>query len=96
MLSILGRIRETHRERGTNWSAPDRRPFLPARGVSSPNREETPRVGSTDPGVSTTPSVHLGGGGKRVCDPAIVSVALPLDEERTCHRGLGCQLLRHA
>ena len=31
MLSILGRIRATHRERGTRWSARDRRPFLPAR-----------------------------------------------------------------
>ena len=31
MLSILGRIRATHRERGTRWSARDRRPLLPAR-----------------------------------------------------------------
>ena len=31
MLSITGRIRATHRERGTRWSARDRRPFLPAR-----------------------------------------------------------------
>ena len=31
MVPILGRVRATHRDRGTRWSAGDRRPFLPAR-----------------------------------------------------------------